>query len=312
MATPTLITSNHLYVLRKQGYERILAPGVAGTPSPIASDGIVVRAQYIKAGSNLDEEILLAKQQLDKGHCPLLFLFASADGVPFRSARIFVDAGRQTISWQENSYIHTNAEAHHFRAPDLNEGYVWESDFQFSRQGWFLTGHSSGPNLQRVARCEVDAFGHRLFTLAPVRLAAGLPTLDLSRIGDALLQGEVLAQYYELQGSVARHAYRDIVTKARNIAEGVLRWALMEAGENPGRDLFEHLQKSRERIEQRSAPFSDLSYHLAHKIRLLHARTHPQQVSIQGRPISPELALTVLEDLKEILTDLGMIQLGTS
>lgn len=142
----------------------------------------------------------------------------------------------------------------------------------------------------------------------PVEPPCGLPRLDLSRIGDPLLQGELHAQYDELQGSVTRHAYRDVVTKARNITEGLLRWVLASPGEAPGRDLFEHLKKVRELAERRASPISDLSYHLAPKIRLLHARTHPAEVVAKGRPVTPELALSTLEDLKEILDELGLVQ----
>jgi hypothetical protein len=121
------------------------------------------------------------------------------------------------------------------------------------------------------------------------------------------VRNELLDQYGDLQAALARHAYRDVVTKARNIIEGVLRWVLLEAGQTPGRDLFDHLGTLRRLIEERRAPVSDLTYHLAHKVRLLHARVHPEQVSSQGRSLAPELALSAVEDLREILIDARVV-----
>ena len=309
---PTLQTASHLYLVKRTAYERVLAPGVAGVPTPVAADGLVVRASYIRAESDLDVEIKSAIPTLVTDQCHLLFLFASPDGPPFRSARSFVYVDKPSISWQENSHNYHNQPALRFRTPGLHDGYTWESDLHNAMSGWFVTGTSGATALWKVARYEVDALGHWIFTLAPVQSAAGMPRLDLSRIKDELLRKELLAQYEELQGSVSRHAYRDVVTKARNITEGVLKWVLIEAGNEPGRDLFDHLRQLQKLVEQRLAPISDLSYHLAHKIRLLHARTHPQTAGSKEMSVSPEFALTCLEDLKEILIDLQLIAIHKS
>jgi hypothetical protein len=306
---PSLQTASHLYLIKRKAYERVLAPGIVGVSIPVAADGLVVRAAYISAGDDVDTKIPSGASGLEQDRCHLLFLFSSPDGPPLRSARSFVYVGEERISWQENSHSHHNQPAWHFRAPGLHDGYVWENDMRTGMSGWFLTGSGGLTALWKVARYEIDAFGHWFFTLAPVQSVSGLPRLDLSRITDGLLRDELLKQYDELQGSVSRHAYRDAVTKARNITEGVLGWALIQAGEKPGKDLFGRLEKLKKSAEQRSAPISDLSYHLAHKIRLLHARTHPEVASSQGRAVSPDLALTCLEDLKEILGDLQMIAL---
>lgn len=303
---PSLQTANHLYLVRRKAYERVLAPGVAGVPVPVATDGLVVRAAYISAGDDVDIKIPSVVSELEQDRCNLLFLFSSPDGTPFRSARSFVYVSEERISWQENSHGYHSQEALHFHATGLHDGYVWENDMRAGMSGWFLTGRSGSTALWRVARYEIDAFGHWFFTLSPVQSVSGLPSMDLSRMKDTLLRDELLKQYEELQGSVSRHAYRDVITKARNITEGILRWTLTEMGEDPGRDLYDHLKKLQKLVDSRSAPISDLSYHLGQKIRLLHARTHPGQASREGQ-VSPGIALSCLEDLKQILSDLRLI-----
>lgn len=139
--TPTLQTSNQLFVLRRKGYERVLAPGVAGTPTPIAADGILVRTQYIDAGRDVEEGARLAEPTLEHDHCTLLFLFHSPDGPPSRSARVFVDAGVTKISWIEDSRSHHSEEVRQFRAVAAGEPYGWESDARAGRGGFFITGH---------------------------------------------------------------------------------------------------------------------------------------------------------------------------
>jgi hypothetical protein len=48
-----------------------------------------------------------------------------------------------------------------------------------------------------------------------------------------------------------------------------------------------------------------MDYHLAQKIRLVHGQTHPPQVGVSGVALRPEFALSVVEDLVELLKGLG-------
>ena len=306
---PSLRSVKDLYLLRRPWREQILAPGVAGVPVPVLSDGLIVRGVYVSARSDVDAGLREVGPGLEREDCSLLYMFESPDGSTFRSARIFVFRGHMVTPWHDGPYIRHDEKVLHFSVPSQDEGYSWRDDALMGEQGgWFLTGRAGQAGLWRVSRCEVDAFGHSLFTVMQVRSPFGLPALDLSRVSDTLLRAELLEQYQELQGSVARHGYRDVITKARNIIEGLFGWVLIENGEEPGRNLFEHLNKLAELVRQRKAPISDLSYHLAQKIRLVHARTHPAQASEHGRSVSPTFALSVIEDLKEILADLKMIR----
>jgi hypothetical protein len=48
-----------------------------------------------------------------------------------------------------------------------------------------------------------------------------------------------------------------------------------------------------------------LEYHLAQKIRLVHGQTHATASTKTGRQLRPEFALSVTEDLIELLTIWG-------
>ncbi len=159
--------------------------------------------------------------------------------------------------------------------------------------------------LWRVFRIETDAFHRAIFTLSPVRLTAGCPRADFSGLSETLLVEEVAAQYRDLCRSVLAHEYRDVVTKARNIVEGLVSARLKAAGQPTSRDLFGDLQTVKRLLEddkQRdTCGWTQLQYHLAHKIRLVHSQTHPTQTVRTGRTLRPEFALSVVEDLIELL-----------
>jgi hypothetical protein len=124
-------------------------------------------------------------------------------------------------------------------------------------------------------------------------------------VTDPVLKAELAVQYEEFCERVAASAYRDVLTKARNITEGLVSAKLSAQGHRNGRDLWEDLQTVRGLLEpsatRNSCGWSDIEYHLAHKIRLLHAQTHTGNVAESGRPIRPEFALGVAEDLVELM-----------
>jgi len=166
--------------------------------------------------------------------------------------------------------------------------------------GYFLTGVVGDDSLWRLFRLESDVFLRSIFTLAPVRLAAGCPQADFSSLSDPTLAQEITAQYADVCRSVVAHSYRNVVTQARNIVEGII-WARL--GATGGRDLFADLRTIKNLLETKkgSSGWTELEYHLAHKIRLVHSQTHAAQVAKSGRALTPEFALSVAEDLIELL-----------
>jgi hypothetical protein len=158
-------------------------------------------------------------------------------------------------------------------------------------------------------RLEPDAFYRAVFTLVPVRLSGGCPSANFSTVNDALLASELTAQYSDLCRSVVGHGYRDVVTKARNIVEGLVSARLKAAGHPTSRDLFGDLLTIKSLLEdstlRATCGWGQFEYHLAHKIRLVHSQTHPTQTVKTGRALRPEFALSVVEDLIELLTIWG-------
>jgi hypothetical protein len=162
-----------------------------------------------------------------------------------------------------------------------------------------------------VTRLETDAFDRCVFTLAPIRIAGILPVPDFSALEHSLLAEELAQQYEDLCRSVTQHAYRDVVTKARNILEGLVG-ARLQRQQHPGSDrLYDYLTEVGKLLNDKqtrdTCGWTDLEYHLCHKIRLLHAQTHVGQV-LQTGGLRPELALTVIEDLAYLLGAWGFVQ----
>jgi hypothetical protein len=194
--------------------------------------------------------------------------------------------------------------------PTTTQGpWNWLDEMRAGRPGYFLTGSVGDSVLWRLFRLESDVYHRAIFTLCPVRLTAGCPGADFSAVTDPLLATELAAQYNDLCASVTNHAYRDVVTKSRGIVEGLVYEKLRVGGHATQRDRFHDLQLVKKLVEQgaqgAARGWSQLEYHLAHKIRLVHAQTHPTQAVKVGRPLRPEFGLSAVEDLVELLTIWG-------
>jgi hypothetical protein len=217
---------------------------------------------------------------------------------------MFVQPETVKMPWKDGSQPFHGYALLCYRAATAHAGWSWISDARDGRHGYFLTGTVGDDSLWRLFRLETDTFQRSVFTLSPVRLAAGCPDADFSSVSIPLLAQELAAQYAELCRSVVSHSYRDVVTKARNIVEGLM-WARL--GATGGRDLAAHLKTVKDLLESQreTCGWTDLEYHLAHKIRLLHARTHAPQTAKTGRALTPEFALSAAEDLIELLRSWG-------
>ena len=79
----------------------------------------------------------------------------------------------------------------------------------------------------------------------------------------------------------------------------------------PGRiTLDQGLAEVGERLKAKQAlalPFDFLDYHLMSKLRILHGHCHSDRVVISGRLVEPELALTVVTDLVQVLRSTGLL-----
>jgi hypothetical protein len=234
------------------------------------------------------------------------------DGAPNRSGLLF--AFQQQInglSWRDDSRIYHGGSAKQYFAATSLGSWDWAQDVRLGRAGYFLTGQSGESALWRIFRLEADALNRTVVTIAPVRLNSQCPRADFSSVSDPNLRVEITQQYDEFCRSVSAYAFRDVVTKARNIAEGLLVDRLRSANQDATARIWDDLQTVKRMREDNatraSCPVSEIQYHLLHKIRIAHGRTHPDVGGAGSAPLRPEFAMTVVEDLEEVLRGWGYV-----
>lgn len=296
-----------IYILERERLPAILAPDSDGVPTLVDPHPFVLRSAYIGL-DNLEEGLLQARGRLGLPQCDLFIAEECPDGAPNRSGLMFFFNEALTgVSWHDGKKTHHSAQMRRFRVATGVGPTRFPDDAWQGRLGYLLTGHARDNSLWRVTRLESDAFNRLVFTLAPIRLATGLPVPDFSSLGQPLLADELARQYQDLCGSVTHHAYRDVVTKARNIVEGLVAARLRVQNRPSSGRLFDDLESVKKLLDgptRNACGWEDLEYHLCHKIRLLHGRTHVSQVAQTGR-LRPEFALTVVEDLAYLLPAWG-------
>jgi hypothetical protein len=302
-------SATELYLLERSRVSLVLVPDSTGVPTVVYPQPVLFRTAYV-AASDVDAGIASARTRLANNNFMLLAPISCPDGPPHRSALLF--AYQQEIngmSWLDGTRSFHGAKMLQFKPTTTQAPWQWLSEARAGQSGYFLTGTVGDSSLWRLSRLETDAFRRAIFTLSPIRLAVGCPSANFSSVPDALLAAEITAQYRDLCASVVAHGYRDVVTKARNVVEGLVSARLRSAGKSTSRDLFGDLQTVKRLLEddkQRDeCGWTQLEYHLAHKIRLVHGQTHPTQAVKAGRALRPEFALSITEDLIELLTIWG-------
>ncbi len=306
---PSLSGATELYVLERERLPAVLIPDSDGIPTLVDPQPILLRVVYISL-DGLETQLQSARAQLNHPNSHLLAPIECPDGAPNRSGVYFTCENLVSgVSWRDEKTSHHGARVRRYAATTSEGRWLWLTDSRNGRLGYFLTGDSKDATLWRIFRLETDALNRSIFTLAPIRLSISLPLVDFSSVGDPLRSGELAEQYTDLCRSVVQHAYRDVVTKARNIVEGLISTRLILQGQNAVGRLFEDLKQVRKLLDddqtRNTCGWRDLDYHLAHKIRLLHAQTHVGQAVASGRPLRPEFALSVVEDLVELLRTWG-------
>lgn len=298
---------------------------VAGTDLvvPLSPATVILKAAYVGEGAPPTTTLDQARQRLatrdfhGRDDIHLLRPVISPDGVPFRAALIYAAAGRSEVGRFGDPRI---PQAHRvgvyrtlalrYQAVRVGSPYTWERKFALGEQCFFLTGVGGASELWRVARLETDALDRQVLTLAPVRLAHGIAMPDFGAIADPRLREYLSEQFQAFQRAVASAAHFEVVDRAANIAEGVLAHCLVQVGQEVPRSLGERLEAARRVREDRELRpkflLSDLAFHLAQKIRILHARTHEDQAVTAGRAVLPETAIGVARDLSDLLVEVGL------
>jgi hypothetical protein len=202
------------------------------------------------------------------------------------------------------------AQAYRYQAIRLGSTYTWETEAAYGRPGFFLTGASGSTALWRLARLEADTFDRIVLTLAPVRLPHGLAVPNFDQVADPQLREHLTAHFAAFQRGVAANAHLDAVDRAYNITEGVLGYALAQAGRSVPATLHGRIAGARKTIASkefaRGLSVSEYALALADKIRHLHRQSHADQAVERGRTLRPEVGMSVVSDLSELLVEVGL------
>jgi hypothetical protein len=260
------------------------------------------RAAYVSSDQDLEKEMQSIGTALSGAWPKILLAFLNTpEGPPHRTVKVFLHEGLiQHKQIEDSGKIRLVSSAHYVAA---SGGQAWDQDAGKSAVGFFVSGANHQTNVWRVFRVEMDAFGSSVVTLSPLVLSGGFPDLTLSDMKEPL-RSEILGHYEELQRHVLSHSYRAAITSAKNIVE-----AIISPNDNFSATLAKMSHSILEAKEKKTKPpYPELAYHLAEKLRLLHQYTHAGGAVRKGRSISPELALTVVYDLIEILRELGYVR----
>jgi hypothetical protein len=281
--------------------DRLFARNHDNIPIPLRPQPVLIPAFYLTSNEELEARLPAARLSLSAlPQSTLLKLLRSPDGPPNRLARIFKHIKQDRLGVLQGGRLTPKIPVQIYREVH-KDNYAWDNDSTMSGAGLFITGDGDPTSIWKVSRVERDVFGAPLITVSPLITAGGFPELDLSTVNDPLIRQEVEGHYREVQKSFQTSAYRALVTNAKNVAEALIP---LKAGLAPNKTFNEMLNKiSGQQEKQDSVP--ELSYHLAHKLRILHQRTHLDKVTRVGRGIEPEFAITVIQDLIEILRELG-------
>jgi hypothetical protein len=296
-------TVRSILIDASSNHQAVLTPNPYGYPILLQPQPLLLRSIYIGPTDDLESAIQRARDRLNNPKEPLIAMLPPYGQGHEAVARIFVFDKDQKVSLSGSL---SNQPITKYVSPQQGSGHVWVSDWQQGKAGYFLTGHSANISMWKVVQMDIDAFDSVIFVLSPLRFISGLPNLQFVNVSDPLVRAEIEGHYVELRAAVASHSYRAITTHTRSIIEKAVGIWLQSNGQKSGKDLYDHLmiiRNLRAKAKGELEWFSDLAYHSAHKIRLLHAMTHVDRTVKLGRSVQPELALSCLEDLKEVLRE---------
>ena len=269
---------------------------------PLDPQPFLVRASYVASEEQLQQSwpSILASLKEPRPK-QMLHLLSSPDGPPYRAARLFYLGGQDTLYANKGrSTLPVDV-----LYPIGGSGQPWDSDARRFKPGLFLTGEGGPTNIWKIHRIERDAWSGPLFTLAPLLLASGFPVLDLSGVRNTDRRKEIASHYDELQRCVITHSYRGAIARSKDIAEALIT---EKSRRSQGDPFHTKLEDIFAQLKVGNPLLSWLTFTLCQKLRLIYKRTHPENALEEGRPVSPELALSVVQDLIEILNDLGHVK----
>jgi hypothetical protein len=263
---------------------------------------ILVRAEYVASALDLEREAPNIRKVLLSENPPyLLNIFPSPTGSPYRLAQVFCPGDSKVCITIGSGRQSLNADAFFPVGPEQRP---WDRDNPGSNARLFVTGIGGPSNIWRIHRVEHDAWGSPVIDLAPYLLAPGFPTTEWSGIASEERKQEVASHYEELQQCLLAHTYRGTIARAKDIAEALIT---EKSKRHPSETFYVKLEDIHAQLKAGNMIISWLAFTLCQKIRLIYQYTHPEKAQEAGRPVTPELALGVAQDLIEILKDMGHV-----
>lgn len=294
--------ASELYLLPRNNTTLWLAPDGNGLAHALDPQPTLFRSAF--SSSTDEQSIAAAKSWLASDRCWLMTFTACPDGPPHRWGLLFIFVDEVVVTLQDGSYTRPGKRVLRYRRATKATSLGTYSD----GPGYFLTGMEKDGALWHLTRQELDLLNQWVVTLSPVRLSSRIPRADFSSLKAPLLAEEVAAQYHDMARAITTNSYREVVTKAKNIVEAVVadRLGTVETS----RDLHANLQTVKRLMEANpedgASGWGYLEYHIMQKMRLLHGQTHPTGPTKAGRSLRPELALSTVEDLIELLRVWGL------
>lgn len=295
-------------VARRRESNLVLVEDTTGIPTLVEQPSLLLRAEYVVGEQATDDQLFHASCRLSNSNQMLLALSAGLDGPQSRNAVAYLGSTSSVEVWKDGSrsYLERLAGVR-YSAVTTQTPVVWSHDLSLRKPAYFLTGTPANANLWRIERTDEDVWHRYAFTLSPVQMLGGFPRIDFSAIKDDILRQEAETHWTELKQLIQRHSYYGAITAAKDLIETLLEY---EFKGQSARNMDGLLKKLNDVFasdpNSLNLRFSQLDIHLMQKLRLLHQRTHPGRVATVGRSIRPELALTVAEDVIEIVTSLGL------
>jgi hypothetical protein len=296
------------FMARRRDSNLVLVEDPTGIPTLVEKPSDLLRAEYVLGEDATDDRLLHASYRLSNADQMLLAMSSGLDGPQSRSAVAYHGSSASVEVWKDGSRSYLERlHGVRYSAVTTQSPVAWSHALSLRKPAYFLTGTPANANLWRIERTDEDVWHRYNFTLSPVQMLGGFPSLDFSAIKDDILRQEAETHWTELQDRIQRHSYYGAVTAAKDLMETLLVYELKGRSV---RNMDGLLKKLGDVIvsDQNSLAlrFTQLDIHLMHKLRLLHQRTHAGKVVTVGRTIRPGLALSVAEDVIEIVTSVGL------
>jgi hypothetical protein len=311
---PDFLTTHKFWIVDRHSTSLILSQGETGIVEPIEMKYFPMRAAYVSSDLFHSNTLSSAETFLEGRHYDLLVKVPSAYDSPVQTALVFRRIGDQDINYAVNGRLFHGIKSTCYSVAMPAQNNIWETDISHGKNGAFLVGGRGTSRLWRVVNTEVDYAGRLNFTLTPIMLPNGLPSVNFTAVLDPVIRGEMEKHWSDVEDCLIRNRYYQLVTASKNVVESLLYYVLLDnsiiqIGAN--KDLAELLGRLKKILEdpqtESRLPFGYLDYHLMSKMRILHGSTHVGRVVASGNVIRYEMALTVVHDLIEVMRSAGLV-----